>query len=134
MSGPSLDELNRSLNRSLRTLNNAANTFAKSSLADRMIAVDEIAQALELIMGVQKRVIREDPNLEYHHDPKRAPTDFMRKVESAMQSADAALQAGDEASARKWFARALSMEPPPLAYEVIAKRLSAFEGDARSDE
>lgn len=127
-----LEEVNRALNRSLRSLSDAANSVSRSNLESRMEAVDEIARALELVMQVQQRVFRQDSSLEYHHDPQRPPTEFMRKIASAVEASESALRDGKKDTAKEWLEQALAMEPSPLAYESIAKRLSLIERESDS--
>jgi hypothetical protein len=97
-----------------------------------MEAVDEIARALELLMQVQQRVFRQDSSLEYHHDPQRSPTEFMKKISSAVEASESALRDGKKEAAKEWLERALAMEPSPLAYEAISKKLEKIKRESDS--
>jgi len=123
-----LEELNRSVNRVLRALNSLAVSVASSSLADRSSALDEVTQALEHVNELQRRIVASDPTLEYHHDPHRPPTKAMKAIADLVEEAEQLAKKGDAKAAEEALKRACAMEPPPLAYEMIEKRIRTLRG------
>lgn len=118
-----LKELNRAVNRALRVLNSIAVDVASSSLTERNVALDEITQALVHVDKLQRLVFASDPSLEYHFDASRAPTPAMKEVSDLVEAAERYMQQGNVAAACDALERACDLEPPPLAYEMIEKRL-----------
>lgn len=121
-----LADLNRLVNRSHRALNEVALRAVECTLADRQTAMDHLTNAMESLMRFQRCITKQDPSLEYHHDPQRAPTEFMRSIAGTVARADSALAVGDVSAAAGLLKDALDMEPPPLAYEIISKKLGAL--------
>jgi hypothetical protein len=95
-------------------------------LPDRNLALGEITEALTHVDKLQSLVFAADPELEYHHDPNRAPSRIMKEVAALVEAAERHLAEGNAAAAERTFQRACEMEPSPLAYETIEKRLNAL--------
>ncbi len=89
-------------------------------------ATEKLVEALTAISDAQKSLFASNPELEFHFDPGREPTAFMREIERLGREADSALAKGDRQLAQRKLTEALALEPPPLAYEVIEKRLRAL--------
>lgn len=121
-----LTDLNRLVNRGHRSLNEIALRITECPLADQQSAMEHLTGAMESLMRFQQCITKQAPGLEYHHDPGRAPTDFMRSVAETVVRADSALAAGKVDVAAGLLKEALEMEPPPLAYETISKKLRAL--------
>ncbi len=122
-----LEELNRAVNRALRALNALALRTASSALPDRDAGLREITQALAHVDSLQRLIVAADPGLEYHHDPNRPPSRIMREIANVVEEAEKQVRAGNVARAMEMLQRAQSMEPPPLAYESIEKRLMSLK-------
>lgn len=127
-----LEELNRAVNRALRALNGIAVSVTSSSLPDRNAALQEITQALAHVDALQRLIVVSNPDLEYHHDPNRPPSPLMRTIADLVEAAENDRQQGNVSAAEVALKRALAMEPPPLAYEMIEKRLDSLEKGKRS--
>jgi hypothetical protein len=121
-----LEQLNRAINRSLRILNGIAVSVSSSSLPDRDRALHEITQALAHVDALQRFVVASDPALEYHYDPNRPPSPTMKALADLVETAEAHVRQGNVSAAEEALRRAQEMEPPPLAYEMIAKRLASL--------
>ena len=121
-----LSDLNRALNRALRVTNRVAVDEAASSLRDLAAAVKEITQALEHLENLYRFIVAEDPNLEYHFDPDRAPSETMKAIANLVKEADTCTNDGKPTEAVKLLQQARDMEPPPLVYEIIEKKLKAL--------
>ena len=124
-----LDKINKAINRSLRILNGIAVTVASSSQLDRDAALREITEALARINALQRLVVTCDPALEYHYDPNRPPSPTMKAIGDLVEAAETHVQQGNFAAAEELLRRAQDMEPPPLAYEMIEKRLNSLRGN-----
>jgi hypothetical protein len=122
----SAEEINRLVNRGLRVLNEVAVKVAASRLADRKLALNESTEAVTHLTALQRLIVREDPSLEYHYDPKREPTIFMKKIGSLVDEAEALLRAGKTDDAACVLRRARDLEPPPLTYEMLSKKLESL--------
>lgn len=127
-----LDEINRAINRLLRGTNQVAVAVAASPLTNRAAALREIAEALTRIDGVQRILIAEEPNLEYHFDSERKATPAMIRVAELIDSADKCLESGRFDEAAEILQRACDLEPPVLVYETLAKRLEEVRDKARA--
>lgn len=121
-----LEEINRAINRSLRMLNGIAVSLTVSSLSDRKAALQEITQALAHLDALQRLVVAAAPTLEYHYDPNRAPSPTMKAIADLVETAEAHVRQGNMPAAEDALRRAQEMEPPPLAYEMIEKRLTSL--------
>jgi hypothetical protein len=126
-----LDEINRSINRALRAANQVAVEVAASPLNNRAAAIQEITQALAHIDALQRMLVADDPSLEYHFDPGRGPTPAMTRVRDLVECAEKHVEAGQLNAAAEALQRACDLEPPPLVYETIAKRLEEVKRLAR---
>lgn len=122
----SLDQLNRELNRALRVTNRVVVDVAASSLRDRTAAVQDLTQALVHLENVYRMIVAEDPSLEYHFDPDREPSATMRTIASLVKEADTYTSNGNITEAVKLLEQARDMEPPPLVYEIVEKKLKAL--------
>jgi hypothetical protein len=114
-------ELNRRLNRAARVVNLAAVSVAEVAVTKAL--TKKLVETLAEINDAQLALFQSNPELEYHFDPARAPTAFMREVQGLEREAEAAFAQGNGPLARQKFDEALGLEPPPLAYEAIEKRL-----------
>ena len=123
-----LENLNRAVNRALRELNAVAVGVASAPLGDRKGALAQITQALAHVDALQRSIYTADPSLEYHYDPNRPPTESMNKVADLVDAAEAQVAKGDVRGALETLHHALQLEPPPLAYETIEKRLKSLQG------
>ena len=121
-----LEELNRAVNRALRALNGIAVSVASSSLPDRTVALQEITQALAHVDSLQRLIVVSDPGLEYHYDPNRPPSRIMRTINDLVEAAEHHIRQGDVSAAQEILQRVQEMEPPPLPYEAIEKRLKSL--------
>ncbi len=124
-----LEEINREINRALRAANQVAVDVASSPLRDRNAALHEITQALAHIDTLQRMVVAEDPSLEYHFEPNREPTSAMKKISSLVETADNLIRDGKRAEAAEALQRARDLEPPPLVYEMIERRLEELKAN-----
>lgn len=122
-----LEKLNRSVNRSLRELNGIAVAVSSSLWTDRKAALHEVIQALAHLDAVQRLIYTSDPKLEYHFDPNRPPTHAMTMLAQLVDKAEDQARNGDVPGAKQALQRALELEPPPLAYETIEKRLNELK-------
>jgi len=68
--------------------------------------------------------------LEYHFDPDRAPTAFMREVQRLERESQEALANGNRLLATQKLNEALCLEPPPLTYEVLERRRNELSRSA----
>jgi hypothetical protein len=121
-----LDEINRAVNRALRALNEVAVSIGSSSLSDRNVALGEITEALAHVDKLQALLYSFDPSLEYHYEPNRPPTRTMKEISDLVEAGERHAQAGNVTAAIEAFERARDLEPPPLPYEMIEKRLSSL--------
>lgn len=126
----SLEDLNREINRALRAANRVAVDVASSSLQDRKAALHEITQALAHIDKLQRMIVAQDPDLEYHFDPDKEPTPTMKSIADLVEAADRHIAEGRQAEAVEILQRACDLEPPPLVYEMIEKRLKGLNAEA----
>jgi hypothetical protein len=115
-------ELNRRLNRAARLVNLAAVTVADGGGSPSKSLTEKLVGVLAEIADAQHSLFRTHPELEYHFDPDRAPTAFMRTVQRLERESEEALAAGNRALAAQKINEALGLEPPPLAYEVLERR------------
>ena len=127
MSVPTLDALNRRINHVLRLLNGIA-VSVPSLLRknDSDVALRELVEAIEHVHNLQRMIVGIEPGLEYHSDPAKAPTAAMKKLADILRSAETHIRAGNTQAAEEAFKAALELEPPPLAYEQIEKRLNSL--------
>ena len=123
----SLEQLNREINRALRATNRVALDVASSTLHDRQAALNEITQALAHIDALQRILIAQDASLEYHFDPDREPTAAMETIAGLVEAADKHLQSGRRTEAIAVLQSACDLEPPPLVYEMLEKRLNELK-------
>lgn len=121
-----LERLNRDVNRALRELNGIAVAVSSATLANRKGALHEAAEALVHLDNLQRLIYASDPTLEYHYDPDRPATDAMAALARVVDEAEKQIKDGDISLAVKTLQLALEMEPPPLAYESIQKRLQSL--------
>ena len=115
-------ELNRRLNRAARFANLAAVAVADGGLPAFTTLTAKLVNVLAEITSVQQSLIRTNPELEYHSDPGRPATAFMREIQKLDREAQVALAMGDVALATRKLSEALDREPPPLVYEILEKR------------
>lgn len=127
---PSLTDLNRALNRALRMTNLVAVDVAASSFRERAAAVTEVTQALVHLENLYRLIIAEDPSLEYHFDPDRKPSATMRAIIKMVKKADTYTADGNIPEATKLLQQVRDMEPPPLVYEIIEKKLKALGAES----
>jgi hypothetical protein len=120
------DELNRSVNRALRELNKIAVCVASSSIERRNEATRAITQALAHLDSLQQCIISSAPDLEFHYDPNREPSRLMRVITDLAEVAESHVQQGNTKAATEAFLQLMDMEPPPLIYEMIEKRLASL--------
>ena len=120
------DELNRSVNRVLRELNKIAVCVASSSIERRNEATHAITLALAHMDSLQRYIILSAPDLEYHYDPDREPSRLMRVMADLAETAESYVQQGNTKAATEAFLQLMNMEPPPLIYEMIEKRLASL--------
>jgi Flp pilus assembly protein TadD len=125
MSINNLDELNKAINRALRLLNGiAVNVPSVAPKNDAALA--EIVGAVERMYNLQRLVVALRPDLEYHSDPAKPPTRVMKDLAELLEEAETHIRAGNLAAADEVLKRACDLEPPPLAYEQIEKRLRSL--------
>ena len=115
-------ELNRRLNRAASFTNLAAVAVANGSGALSKSLTEKLVGVLAEITDAQHSLFRTNPELEYHFDPDRAPTTFMREVQRLEREAQDAIERGNRHLATQKLNDALALEPPPLAYEVLERR------------
>ena len=115
-------ELNRTLNRAARFANLAAVTVANGGVEVSKNLVEKLVEVLAEIDAVQRALVRDNPELEYHFESDRAPSAFMREVQRFGREAEQAMAHGDHSLAIQKLNQALALEPPPLAYEILEKR------------
>jgi hypothetical protein len=121
-----LDRINRAVCRSLRELNDIAVRVSSSSWANRKGALNEVAEALVHLNAMQRLIYTDHPNLEYHFDSERPATDAMKALERVLDEAEKHIKTGNVSLAVRSLEQALGMEPPPLTYESIQKRLKSL--------
>lgn len=121
-----LEALNRAVNRALRALNGIAVRVASLSLPEHSAALQEITQALAHIDALQRLIVAADPDLEYHYDPNRPPSRIMKTITDLVEAAEHHIRRGDVSAAEEILQRVQEMEPPPLPYEAIEKRLKSL--------
>jgi hypothetical protein len=98
-----------------------------SSLQDRESALEEVSQALVHLDALQRIIVAQDPSLEYHFDPQRARTPAMKTIAEHVQAAEEFIQSGRLGEAVASLEHARDLEPPPLVYEMIEKRLGEIK-------
>lgn len=125
-----LEELNREINYALRVTNQVAVDVAASSLRERRAALNEITEALVHLDALQRILVADDPSLEYHFDPDRKATPAMKRIAELVESADRLVESEQFSEAAAMLQSACDLQPPPLVYETIAKRLE----DVRSKQ
>ncbi len=123
-------ELNRKLNRAARFANLAAVTVANGGSPVSKAITAKLVDVLAEIKTVQQSLVRGNPELEYHFDAQRPATRFMRQVQQLHADAEAAFASGDRDLALRKLDEALTLEPPPLAYEVLEKRRNEISRSA----
>ena len=123
-------ELNRRLNRAARFANLAAVTVANGGSPISKALTEKLVAVLAEITAVQKSLVQRHPDLEYHFDPQRPPSAFMREVQRLGLEAQTAIAKGDRNLAILRINEALALEPPPLAYEILEKRRNEISGSA----
>jgi len=123
-------ELNRRLNRAARFANLAAVAVADGGGSHSKSLTEKLVGALAEIADAQQSLFRAHPELEYHFDPDRAPTAFMRVVQRLERESEEALAAGNHVLAARKLNDALALEPPPLAYEVLERRRNELSRSA----
>ena len=74
-------------------------------------------------------VIAEDSSLEYHFESDREPTAAMKTIAELVEAADSHLESGKRAEAIAVLQSACDLEPPPLVYEMLEKRLYDLKRD-----
>jgi hypothetical protein len=74
------------------------------------------------LTATKRALVAQFPELEYHFEPERAPTEFMRHVQELSEEAEKAAANGLQATAIAKLQEALSLEPPSLVYEFLEKR------------
>jgi hypothetical protein len=124
MSDP--DQLIRLVNRALRLLDEIAGTVIRSNLQERDAATKASVNSLDSMMRLQEFLVSEFPDLDYHYDSNKPPTLFMTAITQLIVEADSYEKKGKIADAIRVLEIASSLEPPPLPYEVLSKRLLAL--------
>lgn len=114
-------ELNRRLNRAARFANLAAVAVADGGGHFKRLT-EKLVGVLAEIADAQQVLFRTNPELEYHFDPNRPPTAFMREIQRLERESQEALAAGNPLLAAQRLTDALALEPPPLPYEVLERR------------
>ena len=116
------EELIRKLNRVTRHLNDAAVEVAPLKSELKLDVIPILVSAISEVIEALHTLFAQHPHLEYHFDPDREPTEFMRRVQQLAEDAEKALASGSKSTAIDKLQEALSLEPPSLAYEVLEKR------------
>lgn len=122
---PALRPVSQLLNRALRAANDLAVRIASEGAleAQKLELLGRVTSALELLTSVQGALAQLDPDSEFHYDSSRPATGFMLEVKQLIAQAEALAARGSSAEAVACFERARDLEPPPLTYELITKRL-----------
>jgi len=121
-----LGALNRLLNRCARDLNDAAVAITKTEAEEVRSCVALLVGAIAKVTEIQAKIFRIEPELEYHYDPNRKPTAYMRELANLAESAKAAERKGDLETARRHLVTAMALEPPALTYEALSRALSGL--------
>lgn len=86
----------------------------------------EIIGAIERVHNLQRLIVSIAPDLEYHSDPAKPPTPAMKRLAAILDKAETHIHSRDVGAAQEALKSALALEPPPLAYEQIEKRLKSL--------
>lgn len=117
------DKLNRQINFALRAMDETARAVAESSLGKRSGHIDSLASAIAALTDIQREIYETNPELEYHYDESRPPTKYMTTFRKHLDRADELLAAGEADAAIEELRKALVMEPPPLAHEMLVAKI-----------
>lgn len=124
-----LAEFNRTLNRALRAIDEVASkSAAPDVLTKRIEALAHAREALKHLMNLQELLVEQAPELAYHFDAALQPTEYMKKIAAQVQASREFERNGRAAEAIAALRKALEEEPPPFAYESIAKELRRLQG------
>lgn len=124
------EELNRKLNRALRHANLAAATVANLRAELGQSLLDKLTNVIVELSAAQQSLFAEHPELEWHLETDRAPTTFMRRIQSLAEDAQRSLETGSKVAAVAKLQEALLLEPPPLQYEILEKRRNELLANA----
>lgn len=117
------ENLNRSINHALRSVNYIAVELARSECEERSENIKKIASVLELLADVQRTIYKVRPDLEYHYDNERAPTEYMVQFRNHLLAARKLEESGKIPEALEELRLALAMEPPPLPHERLVAEI-----------
>lgn len=122
-------KINQALNRALRHVNEVAARIAESEFPDRVEAIDRLSQMMATLVDIQSALYVVEPDLEYHYDSAREATKFMMEIAKLVEQAVEFETADKFAEARKALEKARDLEPPPLTYEELTRRIDSLNKD-----
>lgn len=123
------EQTNRLLNRAERVVDELAQELATLPFNAKEQSLRRLAEALELLGKVKKTIIQHDPSLEYHFNDEMPATKYMSEIHSYVAEADRLMESKDFESAISLLKEALKMEPPPIIYEALVKKLDRAESN-----
>ncbi len=123
-----MEQINKLSNRALRELNGLAVKIGQAHDADKESGLRLITQAVANVMKFQELLYRRFPEFEFHYDPDRPPTKFMRDVAEGTKLAETLAARGEADKAISQYESVRSLEPPPLTYDLLTKRIKQLRG------
>ena len=125
-------EFNKLLNIANRSINNASLAAAESDFAFRRLAIAKLVECQRALAEVREILIKNAPQVEYHYDESRKPTEFMEDINSMVRQSKNLELDDDISAAISVLESALLLEPPPLPYENIEREIARLR--CRTDE
>ena len=118
-----IEELNKAINLALRSIDRVARMVAGMEFEPKGQNIRLAAEALEALTTIQRQIFESNPDLEFHYDESRPDTSYMSEFREHLDQASRYEALGQTDAALAELQKAISMELPPLPFEVVTREI-----------
>lgn len=121
------NELNKSLNKTLRNLSEVTKLLVNGKSKGYENDLEKAVEAVSLISDIQRCLYNKVPELSWHCEENKKDTSFMSEIRNLLKEAHDLENSGDIEGSAKVLQKALQLEPPAIQYEVIESELRRIQ-------